>query len=72
MLSTIFWRFKVRKRVRVHLRSDMPTLEGIYAGRIDGHYLILKPDVYETSGRSHALDGAVEVPASNVAFFQVL
>lgn len=64
--------WKRKRLVRVHLIGDEPSIEGVYTGRIDGHYRIENANVIESSERSHALEGWVLVPAHKVAFVQVL
>ena len=64
--------WKRKRLVRVHLVGDEPSIEGIYNGRVDGHYRIDTPSVIEASDRSHSLDGWVLIPSHKVAFIQVL
>lgn len=66
----MWWR---RKRlVRVHLVGGEPSVEGVYTGRVDGHYRIEQASVIEGVDRSYAVDGWVLIPAHKVAFVQVL
>jgi hypothetical protein len=57
---------------RLHLTDDKPSIEGILAGRWNGHYVVLRPSIYEAADRSISLTGHVEVPAENVLMVQVL
>lgn len=61
-----------RRRVRLHLLNDQPSIEGFLVGRADGHYRIAQADVLEAPGRTHPIDGEVYVPAARVAFYQVI
>lgn len=64
--------WKKKRLVRVHLCGDEPSIEGVFVGRIDGHYRLENASVIESAERSHALEGWVLVPARKVAFVQVL
>lgn len=61
-----------KRRVRLHLKNDAPSIEGILVGTVDGHYLLKIPRVLKAAGDTITLDGDVEVPRSNVLFLQRL
>lgn len=62
------WR---KRMVRLHLVDPYPSVDGIYAGRVQGHYRILKPELKEASDRTSQLEGELWVPAERVVFMQV-
>lgn len=64
--------WKRKRLVRVHLVGDEPSVEGVYIGRVDGHYRLEQASVIESAERSHTLEGWVLIPARKVAFVQVL
>lgn len=60
------------RKVRVHLKSG-ETVEGLMTRKVyAGHYVLHMPRVLESAERTHELDGALEIPAGNVIFVQVL
>ena len=61
-----------RRRIRLHMKDQGPSLEGLLIGREAGCYRLAIVEVKESPGRSHTLDGEVMVPATNVAFYQLL
>jgi len=63
-----------RKRmVRLHLRGDLPSIEGIFTGFWAGHYVIRTPSVVASEQQTLALDGQdARVPKEQVMFVQVL
>jgi hypothetical protein len=60
-----------RKLVRAHLVKG-PSLEGVYAGRRGGCYVLERAKLLEAAGSTVALEGWVEIPERNVVFLQVL
>ena len=71
-LMRLAWKARGKRRVRLHLRGDDPSVEGILLGRYAGHYVLLTATMLEDEDTSVPLDGTVEVPAGNVVFVQVL
>jgi hypothetical protein len=65
------WRLRGRRRVRLHLFDDAPSVEGILVGCKGGHYVLLTPKLVTRHGQ-HELQGLVEVPRERVVFVQVL
>lgn len=63
------WR-KVR-RIRLHMIDNRPSIEGLFHGRVAGHYHLHAAELLEAEGRTHEI-GEVYVPASQVAFYQAL
>jgi hypothetical protein len=63
-----------RRSVRLHLDGDgaAQSIEGILVGRWRGAYVLELARVVSAVGRSHALEGYVEVDAKRVAFMQVI
>lgn len=59
-----------RRLVRLHFPDSQPSLEGIYAGRVAGHYRILNPKLVEAEDRTVSLDGEAFVPCGRVIFLQ--
>jgi hypothetical protein len=61
-----------RRRVRLHQLDPAPTIEGLLVGSLDSHYRLLKPVLWETSDRSHSLQGEVWVPRERVIFVETI
>lgn len=61
-----------RRRVRIHQRGDLPTIEGILIGSLDNHYRLIRPVLIESASRSHDLSGEYWVPRENVVFVEVV
>jgi len=59
------------RKVRLHLK-DGPSIDGVLAGRCDGHYILWAPQVIEGSEATVSVSGHVEVPEANVLFLQIL
>lgn len=68
----LIWKVRGKRRVRLHLLGQAPSLEGVLAGRYGGHYVLLVSSLVEAEGRNVPLDGHLEVPAERVLFVQVL
>ena len=60
-----------RRLVRLHLVDPYPSVNGIYMGRVDGHYRLLKPELLEASDRTQELSGELWVPSERVVYMQV-
>ena len=59
--------------VRLHLKGDAPSIEGLWKGQHAGHYRLEVPRVLAQVGSSEDLDGIdVLVPRENVLFVQRL
>lgn len=74
-MSRVAWRFRRKRRVRVHLevKSGAPsTVEGFRLGVWGGSLVLMLPRVLEASDRTHALEGLLEVPVTRILFVQVL
>lgn len=61
-----------RAFVRLHLTEQHPSVEGVLAGKNNGHYRLLKPVVIESEERSRSLDGELWVPRERVVYVQRL
>lgn len=60
------------RRVRVHLDGNRPSVEGLYLGTSDGHYVLGRPEVLEAAGRTIALESErIWVPKAVVVFIEV-
>lgn len=68
----MLWSLRGKRRVRLHLQANDPSVEGILQGRWGGHYVLLAPKLLEAPGRTLSMEGHLEVPASRVVFVQVL
>lgn len=70
---SVFFR---RRRVRVHFNPianvDVPDFEGVLAGRVNGHYLLLVPKLLQGGDQSFSLDNAVEIPVERVWWLERL
>lgn len=62
----------VKRRVRLHLKDNAPSLDGILVGTVDGHYVLKVAKVVKNADETISLGGDVEVPRSNVLFLQRL
>ena len=71
-LARIVYALRGKRRVRLHLVDDGPTLDGVLVGRWSGHYVLLLPRLVKGPEESVELDGLVEVPAERVVFVQVV
>ena len=69
-IMRLVWKVRGKRLVRLHLENNLPSVEGILAGRWGGHYVVLTPQVL--SDGSNKLSGHVEVPAERVVLVQVL
>jgi hypothetical protein len=65
-----------RRKVRLHLEGNAPSLDGVLVGWPRwhaGHYVVKTPALVESEDRSVSLDGrAVWVPKERVLFCQEL
>ena len=69
-IMRLVWRVKGKRRARLHLTNNQPSVEGILAGRWGGHYVVLTPTLLADGEMS--VSGHVEVPSENVMLVQVL
>lgn len=69
-MMRLVWKVRGKRRVRLHLDENQPTVEGILAGRWGGHYVVLAPNILADG--DHQVTGHVEVPAERVVLVQVL
>jgi hypothetical protein len=69
-LMRLVWRVKGKRRARLHLIDNQPSVEGILAGRWGGHYVVLTPTLLADG--EMPVSGHVEVPAEKVLLVQVL
>jgi len=61
-----------KRRVRLHLKDNAPSIDGILTGSVDGHYLLKVARLVQGANETITLDGDVEVPRKNVLFLQRL
>lgn len=65
-----------RRSVRLHLAGAAPgevqSIEGVLIGRWRGVYVLELARAVSGVGRSHAVEGYVEVDAARVSFMQVI
>jgi hypothetical protein len=61
-----------KRRVRLHLKDNAPSVEGVLVANVDGHYLLKVPKVLNGTEDTISLGGDLEVPRSNVLFIQRL
>lgn len=65
------WGKRVR-RVRLHMKDQGPSLEGLLVARAGGDYHLRAAELLEAKDRTIELSGDVRVPYANVSFYQVL
>ena len=61
-----------KRRVRLHLKDNSPSLDGILVGFVDGHYLLKVARLVKSAEETISLEGDIEVPKRNVLFLQRL
>ena len=54
------------KRVALHMKADMPTIEGLLVKRTRTDYVLIAAEIVQDADRSHDLGGHVLVPRENV------
>ncbi len=60
------------KMVRLHLKNEAPSVEGILTSRPNGFYKLAKPELLSAERENMALDGEVWIPEKEVLLMQVL
>jgi hypothetical protein len=65
------WRLRGRRRARLHLSGDRPSVEGLLAGCHGGQYVVLHPKLLTPEG-TKLVEGLLEVPRERVLFIQNL
>lgn len=66
-----FWKPR-RRRVAFHHTDIDQSIEGIWAGMVDGHYHVLAPKLLMRENQSTQMQGELLIPRAKVAFLQVL
>lgn len=63
---------RVRGLVRLHMKKDPRSFEGLLVGSIDGHYQLTNAKFLQDANREHdvAIDGETFVPKSDVHYVQ--
>jgi hypothetical protein len=61
-----------KRRVRVHLRDETRSLEGIWVGSAAGHYRLAAAEQLESADRTLELEGEAWIPRERVLYLQVL
>ena len=69
-IMRLVWKVRGKRRVRLHLTDNQPTVQGVLAGKWGGHYVVLTPTILADG--EVTVSGHVEVPADRVLFVQVL
>lgn len=64
--------FVRKRRVRLHLKDEDRSLEGIWVGMAAGHYRLAAVQQLEDHDRSFAVEGEAWVPRDRVLYLQVL
>lgn len=64
--------FLRKRRVRVHLRDETRSLEGIWVGNAAGHYRLAAAEQLEAVDRTLELEGEAWIPRERVLYLQVL
>lgn len=61
-----------KRQVRVHLKDEEFSLEGIWIGLDAGHYRLASAGHLETADRTRPVAGEVWVPREKVLYLQVI
>ena len=61
-----------KKRVRMHLKDDAPSIEGILMSSGGGNYTLVAAKAITGETESYSLEGTVVIQKKQVLFFQVL
>lgn len=69
-MMRLLWKVRGKRKVRLHLNDNEPSVEGILAGRWAGHYVVLAASLLADG--ELPVSGHVEVPAERVLLVQVL
>ncbi len=64
--------FLRKRRVRIHLKDETRSLEGIWVGYAAGHYRLVAAEQLEEIGRTIPVDGEAWIPRERVLYVQVL
>lgn len=64
--------FLRKRRVRLHLKDENRSLEGIWIGMSAGHYRLAAPEQLEAADRTFSLEGEAWVPRERVLYLQVI
>jgi hypothetical protein len=65
---------KQHRKVRIHMKGDGPSIEGVLAGRTRREYILWAPKVLtgEDEHPEVEVSGHVEIPRENVQWYQVV
>jgi len=63
----MFWR---RRQVRIHLKEDAPSVEGVLVERPNGFYRLEAAKAMSEASEHISLEGVVWIPRENVLFWQ--
>lgn len=58
--------------VRLHLRNDEPSFEGILMDDLAGHYRLMNVSLFQDEGEAVKLEGESWIPRERVLFVQVI
>lgn len=61
-----------KRRVRLHMVNQAPSVEGIWVNRAAGHYVLAAATLLEREDASHELEGELWVPRERVLYVQVV
>lgn len=65
----MIWR---KRMVRVHMRGEQMSVEGVLTGRKAGHYVLENAKLIESPDVAHAMDGGVWIPCDRVLLVQTI
>ncbi len=62
-----------KRQVVLHMKENVPSVEGFFTGFWAGHYVIAQPKVRVAEGQTDSLESLdLVVPRENVAFMERL
>lgn len=61
-----------KRRPKVAIHQDGPTIEGILMGRSRGHYVLRSAAIERDEESSFRVAGEIHIPCGRVMFYQVL
>lgn len=71
-LLRLVWRVRGKRRVRLQMVGDLPSIEGVQIGKWGGCHVLANATLLRSESETVTLDGITEVAFARVFFAQVL